>query len=84
MDGKPPKHGFHHTEIHHHGDGSHTIHHHHVEPEKSVSHAVPDHDSMMDSMQQHLGEAPAGPEATSAPMPTTAAIPAGGGGPPNL
>jgi hypothetical protein len=77
--GKPPKHGFHKTEIHHHGDGSHTIHHHHVEPEKSISHAVPDHDSMMDSMQEHLGGGAPSPQESQ--MPTTAAMPAPGGMP---
>lgn len=73
------KHGFHKTEIEHHSDGSHTIHHYHIEPEKSVHHAVPDHDAMMDSMQQHLGEAPAAPAAPAAAEPPAAAPPEPGG-----
>jgi hypothetical protein len=48
-------HGYSHTTVHHHKDGSHTIHHHHhADGSKDVEHAVADHDGMMDSMQQHL------------------------------
>lgn len=73
--GKAPSHGFHKTEIHHHHDGSHTIHHHHMEPEKSISHAVPDLEGVHQSMHENL----APPEAAAAPPPMAA-----GGAPPNL
>jgi len=53
-------HGFHTTTVRHHKDGSHTIHHQHEDPEKSVEHAVPDHDAMMDSMHEHLSPDMAG------------------------
>ena len=49
------KHSFSHTTTHHHEDGSNTIKHHHKsDPMKDMEYAVPDHDGMMDSMQQHL------------------------------
>ena len=74
------KHGFHSTTVKHHKDGSHTVHHHHMDPEKDIEHAVADHNGMMDSMQQHLGEPAgeaeaAGPEGAGAggPMPVPAA-----------
>ena len=74
------KHGFHSTTVKHHKDGSHTVHHHHEDPAKDVEHAVADHDGMMDSMQEHLGEGAgeaeaAGPAGAGAggPMPMPAA-----------
>jgi hypothetical protein len=55
------KHEFSHSTVHHHKDGSHTVHHHHESnPKMDVEHAVPDHDGMMDSMQQHLSPEMAG------------------------
>jgi hypothetical protein len=56
-------HGFTHTTVHHHKDGSHTVHHHHEKgPEHDVEHAVADHDGMMDSMHEHLSPEMAGGE----------------------
>lgn len=53
---KHAHHGFTHTSVEHHADGSHTIHHKHSEGEhKDVKHAVADLDSLHDSMQDHLG-----------------------------
>ena len=71
MEAKPPKHGFHKTEIHHHHDGSHTIHHHHMEPEKSISKAVPDLEGVHQSLHENLAppEAEAMPGAAPAPAP---------------
>lgn len=54
---KQPKHGFHKTEVTHHHDGSHTVMHHHVDPEKSVEHAVPDLAGVQGSLEQHIGQA---------------------------
>jgi len=82
MEGKSPvaHHGFTHTTVHHHADGSHTIqHHHHEGPHKDIHHAVADHDGMIDSMMDHtsapnLGEtqANAGPQAAPAGIPGAA------------
>lgn len=71
--GKPPKHGFHKTEIHHHHDGSHTVHHHHMEPEKSISHAVPDLEGVHQSLHDNLGEG--APEAMPQGAPAAAPSP---------
>jgi hypothetical protein len=46
--------GFHTTTTRHFDDGSKHMKHEHHDPEKNVEHAVPDHDAMMDSMQQNL------------------------------
>ena len=49
-------HGFTHTHIEHHKDGSATVHHvHHEGPHKDVKHAVPSLDHIHDSLQDHLG-----------------------------
>ena len=68
-------HSYSHTTVHHHKDGSHTMkHHHEADAQKDMEYAVPDHDSMMDGMQQNLGgageaEAAAPGAAGGAPMP---------------
>lgn len=84
-DGKKKKkhagHGFTHTHIEHHGDGSATIHHQHEDgAEHDVKHAATDLDGVHDSLEDHLGqpnpgeaEANAGPEGAAA-----GAAPAGG------
>lgn len=77
-------HGFKHTHVEHHADGSHTIHHHHADgPEHDVKHAVGSLDGVHDSMQDHLGtpnpgeqEANAGPAAASRPVGEAAPPPA--------
>ena len=92
---KHAHHGFTHTHIEHHGDGSATVHHvHHEGPHKDVKHAALNLDHIHDSLQDHLGtpnpgeaEANAGdhgiPEEHAAPaglpMPP-AAPPTGGAG----
>lgn len=49
-------HGFTHTHIKHHADGSATVHHKHKDgPHKDVEHAVPSLDHIHDSLQDHLG-----------------------------
>ena len=84
-------HGFTHTHIEHHADGSHTVHHIHEDgAHKDVKGAVADHDAMMDHMMEHTsqpnpGEAQAnagpadGPPAPGPPAPAApmAAAPAG-------
>ena len=53
------KHEFSSSTVHHHKDGSNTMHHHHEsDPKKDMEYAVPDHDSMMEGMQQNLGGEP--------------------------
>ena len=50
------KHGFSHTRIEHHKDGSATVHHkHHADSKKDVKHVVQSLDHMHDSLQDHLG-----------------------------
>ena len=50
-------HGFKHTSIEHHHDGSATVHHQHEEgPEHDVKHAAADLDGVHDSMEDHLGQ----------------------------
>ena len=79
-------HGFTHTSILHHADNSHTVTHHHEDgPQKDVTHAVGDHDAMMDSMMDHTSqpnpgeaEAQAGPAPAAAPA-AAAPAPAPGG-----
>jgi hypothetical protein len=76
-------HGFTHTNVEHHGDGSHTVHHVHEDgPHKDVKHAVADHDSMMDSMQEHLGTPNPGEDMAAAPGAPAPASPAGPAVPP--
>jgi hypothetical protein len=49
-------HGFSHSHIEHHKDGSHTVHHVHSEgPHKDVKHAAMNLDHVHDSLQDHLG-----------------------------
>lgn len=83
-------HGFTHSTIEHHADNSHTVTHHHEDgPQKDVKHAVADHDSMMDSMQEHLGTPNPGEDMAAAPgapapapaAPAPAAPPMGSAGP---
>lgn len=52
------KHGFSHTHIDLHEDGSATIHHTHEsgDPTKDIHHAVGDLDSLHDSLQDHLNQ----------------------------
>lgn len=50
-------HGFTHTHIDHHSDGSATIHHQHEDgPDHDVKHAVADLDGIHDSMEDNLGD----------------------------
>jgi hypothetical protein len=49
-------HGFTHTHVEHHKDGSHTIHHQHEDgADHDVKHAAAGLDNVHDSMQEHLG-----------------------------
>jgi hypothetical protein len=67
-------HGFTHSTVEHHHDGSHTVRIHHHQPEKSISKAVPD----LEGVHQALHDNLAPPEAAAGgapPMPTTAATP---------
>ena len=70
-------HGFKHTHIEHHADGSHTVHHQHEDgPEHDVKHAVGGLDAVHDSLQDHLGTPnPGEPEASAGPTPNP--MPAG-------
>ena len=74
-------HGFKHTHVEHHHDGSATVHHQHEDgPEHDVKHAVGNLDEMHDSMQQHLGTPNPGEMAANAGdhgVPAAAAGPAG-------
>ena len=80
---KHAHHGFTHTHITHHPDGSATVHHvHHEGPHKDVHHAVADHDALMDSMMEHTSapnpgeaEAAAGQHGIPAPMAGPAGLP---------
>ena len=78
-------HGFTHTNVEHHSDGSHTVHHVHEDgPQKDVKHGVADHDAMMDSMMQHTSQPNPGEDmaaAPGAPAPGPVAPPAGPAGP---
>lgn len=86
MEGKAKvaHHGFSHTHVEHHADGSHTVHHvHHAGPHKDVKHAVPHLDGLHDSMQDHLGmpnpgeaEADAGQHGVAPPEAAAAGLPA--------
>lgn len=49
-------HGFHHTHVEWHKDGSATIHHEHEIPAQSVKHAAADLDSVHDSLEDHVRE----------------------------
>lgn len=60
------KHGFTHTHVEHHSDGSHTVHHVHKNPEKDVKHAVADLEAVHQSMHDNL-EGEASPEAATGP-----------------
>jgi hypothetical protein len=72
-EGPTAPHGFTHTTIHHHHDGSHTVHHHHIQPEKHVHHAVPDLEGVHQSLHDHLGGTAEGVEgAMEAPVPAAA------------
>ena len=84
-------HGFKHTHIEHHADGSHTIHHEHEDgAQHDIKHAVANLDGAHDSMQDNLGtpnpgeaEANAGSEAgaagaVGAPAPAAGAAPPAG------
>lgn len=51
------KHPYSHTHVEHHKDGSMTVHHQHEsDTSQDMKHAVPDLDSLHDSMEEHLGE----------------------------
>lgn len=74
-------HGFTHTHVEHHADGSHTVHHVHEDgPHKDVKSAVGDHDGMMDSMMSNTS-APNPGEAEANAGPTPAAAPGAPAGP---
>lgn len=64
-------HGFTHSHIEHHADGSHTVHHVHEHgAHKDVKHAVADLDGAHDSMQDNLGTPnPGEAEANAGPAP---------------
>jgi hypothetical protein len=74
-------HGYKHTHIEHHKDGSHTVHHAHEDGAASdKKHAVSDLDGVHDSMQDHLGTpnpGEAGADAGNHGVPTAQAGPAG-------
>lgn len=80
------KHGFTHSHIEHHHDGSHTVHHIHKDgPAKDVKHAVANLDGVHDSMQANLGmpnpgeaAADAGNHGVAAPAAALAGLPAPG------
>lgn len=77
-------HGFTHSHIEHHKDGSHTVHHQHEDgPEHDVKHAAADLDGVHDSMEDHMGTPnPGEAEANAGPAPAApAALPAGPAGP---
>ena len=84
---KHAHHGFTHTHIEHHGDGSATVHHvHHEGPQKDVKHAVLNLDHIHDSLQDHLGmpnpgeaEANAGNHGVPAEQAAPAGLPMPGG-----
>lgn len=68
-------HGFTHTHIEHHADGSHTVHHVHEDgPHADVKGGVGNHDEMMDHMMQHTSAPnPGEAEAEAGPTPAPAA-----------
>jgi hypothetical protein len=53
-------HGYKHTHIEHHDDGSHTIHHEHEDGKSHKRYAVADLDAVHDGLEDHLGEPNAG------------------------
>jgi hypothetical protein len=71
-------HGYKHTHITHHDDGSHSIHHEH-EDGKHKDYAVADHDAMMDGMMDHTSQPNPGEQesAEANPMAGSGAAPAG-------
>jgi hypothetical protein len=81
---KHARHGFTHTHVEHHKDGSHTVTHlHHKGGEHDVKHAVADLDGVHDSMEDHLGtpnpgeaEADAGQHGVPEPEASAAGLPA--------
>jgi hypothetical protein len=74
-------HGFTHTHVEHHKDGSHTVHHQHEDgPDHDVKHAAASLDHLHDSMQDHLGSPNPGEAAADAGdhgVPAEQAAPAG-------
>lgn len=74
-------HGFTHTHVEHHKDGSHTVHHQHEDGEKhDVKHAAASLDHLHDSLQDHLGSPNPGEAAADAGdhgVPAEQAAPAG-------
>ena len=91
MEGKAKvaHHGFTHSTIEHHSDGSHTVeHHHHEGPHKNVRHAAMHLDHVHDSFQDHLGmpnpgeaEADGGQHGVPAAQAGPAGLPMPGGAP---
>lgn len=81
-------HGFTHTHMEHHHDGSHTVHHVHEDgPHKDVKHAVANLDGAHDSMQDNMGtpnpgeaQADAGDHGVPAPQASAAGLSAPGSG----
>lgn len=77
---KTAHHGFTHTHMEHHKDGSITIHHQHHDPEKDVKHAAANLDEAHDSMQANLGQPNPGEQEAMSPAEAGAAgLPAPGG-----
>jgi hypothetical protein len=77
-------HGYTHTNVEHHADGSHTVHHVHEDgPHKDVKGAVADHDGLMDHMMDHTSQPnPGEAEANAGPAPAMApGAPTPGGAP---
>ena len=50
-------HGYKHTHVEHHDDGSHTVHHEHEDGKSHKRYAVGSLDHVHDGLQDHLGEA---------------------------
>jgi hypothetical protein len=74
-------HGFKHTHIEHHEDGSATVHHQHeMGPEQDVKHAAADLDGVHDSMEDHLGQPNPGEAEANAGSDAQAAGQAAAGG----
>ncbi|VVB52841.1 Uncharacterised protein [uncultured archaeon] len=69
-------HGYKHTHIEHHADGSHTMHHEHEDGKSHKKYAVQSLDHVHDGMQDHLGSANPGEGMDEHNQPMAAAAPA--------
>lgn len=74
-------HGYKHTHIEHHDDGSHTVHHEH-EDGKHKKYAVGDLDQVHDGLQDHLGTPNPGEDMNAAGAPMAASAGPAGAAPP--